>query len=317
MRTRSKRFSTTAGLLVVALSCAAVSCTGNPLIDTALNIGKNMISAAASNYAPSYSDDLTKLVEALVQIPDRAPTDNRAMASLDAMDPGSEDDSDTPGYAASFGGNTVSPDGDGTGAVTSTAARPTIELDISLLKEIQLANGAYEAVPLEDGDVVTKENLVKLRVRTNVECYLYIASVDGTGWAQPMFPGAAENLAVSHTNPVSPGVEYSFPEGDDWYELDDYTGVETLFFVASHEPRKDLERAFAKLALNTRPEINPETAVAVTEPAVVTRGFGGKRTGRSTYVTTSDSRRHSIKPAQFISKIGSDALVVTRYFQHD
>ena len=314
MRNREKPATMATGALIVVLSCAAVSCTGNPLIDTALSIGKNMLSAAASNYAPSYSDDLTKLVEALVRIPEQAAPENTALASLDAMDPGSDDEaSDSPSYTSSLGDGTVTPDTD---EITS-ATLGSIELDISLLKEVQLANGVYEAVPLEDGDVVTKENLIKLKVRTNMDCYLYIASVDGTGWAQPLFPGAADNLAVGHSNPVSAGVEYNFPEGDEWYELDNYTGVETLFFVASHVQRPDLEKVFAKLALNTRPELDPATAAAVTEPAVVTRGFGGKKTGRSTYVTTSDRKRHSIKPAQFISKIGTDALVITRYFQHD
>ena len=49
----------------------------------------------------------------------------------------------------------------------------------------------------------------KIVVRLNCDCYLYIMSIDGSGWAEPVFPKKDGKTP----NPVSKDQEYAFPEG--------------------------------------------------------------------------------------------------------
>lgn len=296
-------------------AASLVACTGHPVIDAAIGVGRSLLKAAAANYAPDYSDDLSKLVEALVRTPE-ASVSSGAASSLEAME---AEIGDAPTIATSMSGGTTSRGGD----EESEADRSTgdgaeaIDLEVNVLKEVQLADGSWQPVPLENGGRATRDNLIKMSFRSNVACFVYVISIDSTGWAQTIFPNDSERFAVSYTNPVQADREYWLPDGDEWYELDSSKGIENLYFVASHDRREDLEEVLADLADRVRPELAAEDVVAVDEPAVVQRGFSRKRQGRSTTVKTSDSVSHEVVPARFLGDLTSDGMVVTRWFFHD
>ena len=314
-RTHAARVTRVSGvLLVVAASFCA--CTGHPVIDAAIGVGRSLLKAAATNYAPDYSEDLSRLVEALVRTPD-SPVSSGAKSSLDAME---AEIGGSPTIASSMADGSTAGSGKAAtkpGTDGSSGDEEPISLEVNLLKEVQLASGNWQPVPLENGGRATSENLIKMSFRANVECFVYVISIDSTGWAQTIFPNESERFGVSYTNPVRADREYWLPEGEEWYELDTSTGVENLYFVASRERRADLEEVLADLADRVRPELVAAETVAVEEPAVVERGFKRKRQGRSTTVKTSDSVEHEVVPAQFLGELTSGSLVVTRWFFHD
>ena len=315
------------GLVLTLALLVLVACTGNPIIDTALNIGKNMLKAAVSSAVPGYKDDLSKLVEALVAVPQAAlvkqPDGTYGNASLDAIESNLADGGDG---GTSAGGGGGSGDGMGSSMMTGLAdigyipeeQRQPIELDVSVLKEAQLASGEWRPIEIEDGDSVQQEELVKFLVRSKAPVYLYIIGVDATGYVQALFPNDDEDFSVSHSNPIQANVLYNFPDGSEWFELDEYKGIQTLYFVAAYEQQPKIEKALAKLATYGRPEL-PKDVETMSEPDVVERGFARKRQSRqSAEVTTQDNRRHDVQPVKFLADMDAGVgMVITRYFLHE
>jgi hypothetical protein len=190
-------------------------------------------------------------------------------------------------------------------------------VEFDLLREV-IIHGDPQPVPLEDGAVLKDgrgdpeagDNL-KLVVTPRSDCYLYAVSVDATGWAQPLFPFGL----VQGTNPVRAGQRYEIPENNEWFYLDEYRGIETLFLIASRERREDLDQALINLAQMERPQTVGEGRVE--EPDVISRGFAGKRQGRSTTVTTSAGSKRPYVPSSFLAEAASADLVLTRWFRHE
>ncbi len=196
---------------------------------------------------------------------------------------------------------------------------PPLGLDVAVLREL-VVDGRSVPVPVEDGDILrdgvgrdtTGDNL-KVKVQASAECYVYVVSVDATGWAQPLFPGG---LAGAGSNPVRAGQALELPAGSDWLYLDEYRGVETLYFLASRERRTDLEETLTELAALTRPPLSNPTPVE--QPATLARGFSGTRPGAApTMVTGSDGAKHQAVAQSFMANAGSADLVITRWFRHD
>ena len=179
-----------------------------------------------------------------------------------------------------------------------------------------VVDGRSMPVPINNGAVLVDgrgdpdagDNL-KITFEASTDCHVYVLSIDGTGWATPIFP-TGDDLG----NPVSANRQYQIP-GDEWFFLDQYRGIETIYFIASNAPRPDLEEQFAELAYQTRPEL-PAGAAQITEQAIIERGIGGRRQGKGTTVLGSDGLTHTFNPTSFTSAQGASDLMITRWFSH-
>lgn len=65
---------------------------------------------------------------------------------------------------------------------------------------------------------------------------MYVIAVDGSAWAQGLFPSASSPFA----NPVKAGQQRILPGETNWFSLEQYKGIETIFFVNSHGRRQDI-----------------------------------------------------------------------------
>jgi hypothetical protein len=283
-------------LLVLIVAGNLVSCAGTPLIGSALEIGRNLLSAAAVNYAPSHAEDLKMLLETLTR-PSLVQAEGKSTGSAALED---EEPADTS---------------------SPSSGRAAIELDIAIMKEVEV-EGRFLPVPIENGEVVRDgggvedagDNL-KICFRASTPCFVYVIGIDATGWVSVLYP----DEPFEEVGLVVAQKEYLIPEGNVWYFLDQYRGVETVYFVASHERRIELESILTRLRSKTRPAFPPGREVAqVEEVAVVERlrGFAGKRTGRATLVPTRDDRKQEVTPTQFFSEFADADLVITRWFNH-
>jgi len=190
-----------------------------------------------------------------------------------------------------------------------------VSLDVALIRQVNKPDGK-QVVLIQDGDVLTgghNGDHFKLVLRTNCECFVYIVSVDGSGWAQAVFP--APNGKVM--NPVKPDVELSFPEGPYWFTLDQYRGVETFYLVASPARRTDLEEVLAQMNDQQRPSA-PGTSAQVEEPAIIPNGFGKMQPAVQPTMVRSDSTQAiPVTPLTYVAeKVGEDVRV-TRWFKHE
>jgi hypothetical protein len=189
-----------------------------------------------------------------------------------------------------------------------------LALDVAVMRRI-FEDGREGLEVLENGDVIVDgdgdpdaADKIQIFFRPNIEAYVYVISVDATGWVQPIFP----NAFPDDQNPLSAGSTTLLPGAGYWLTLDRFKGMEHLYFVASEARREELEMQLADFASKSRPETDDPVAVSV--PAVVeqafiqTRGFLGVRPGESTTIAAI--------PTAFSFGVPGVDLVVTRYFDH-
>ena len=187
-----------------------------------------------------------------------------------------------------------------------------VTLDVALIRQVNSAAGKQVTL-IQDGETLKDGpdgDRFKLVVRTNCECFVYIVSIDGAGWAQPVFPLANSVVA----NPLKPEVEQAFPDGPYWFTLDQFKGVETLFLVASPARRTDLEESLTQLAGQQRP--STQATAQVEEPAVIPNGFGKTQAGHATQVRDGAQPPVQVTALSYVAAKPGDDVRVTRWFKH-
>ena len=149
-------------------------------------------------------------------------------------------------------------------------------VDVAMIRQKQTAKGK-EVVLMNDGEVLkdggaNKEagDKFKIVVRTNCDCYLYVMSIDGSGWAEPIYP----NKETKTVNPMKKDRNMPFLMEAIGSAFDQIKGIESFFVVGSLHRRTDLEESFAQMAAEPRPAT---TIVAKVEEPRVPSTRGGFR----------------------------------------
>ncbi len=270
------------------------------LADVALGAArKTFLGVATDNYGEGYRDDFDKLLQTLTN------KDGAAAAATAPADPAA---------AAQAAGAPV------------YVPPPTpLELDVAVMRE-EIKDGRPIPVPVLDGEVLYDrfgshgdgDNL-KLNFRTNADCYVYVIAIDGTSWAQPVFPSEY----AGYTNPVRPNTVYTIPEGSNWIPLDSYRGIEHLYFLASRTPRPDLERALVEIAAHVRPEDSQRAPgerpllAQVQSDAPIARGLDKARVSSFAGVQSSNGQDHTVPAQAFFASRADGDVLVTRWFRHE
>jgi len=219
----------------------------------------------------------------------------------------------TTGQPQQYGGQPYG----GTGIYPRSVPSEPVAVDVALIRQKQTAKGK-EVVLMNDGEVLhdgggkkDAGDKFKLVVRTNCDCYVYIVSIDGSAWAEPVFP----TKAGTTPNPVKKDQEVAFPEGPYWFSLDQVKGIETFYVVASANRRTDLEESIAKMAAETRPI---GTVVAkVEEPPVIPRGVGSTKTRGIITVKDEAGSATQVTPLSYMASQPGQDVTVTRWFNHE
>ena len=199
------------------------------------------------------------------------------------------------------------------GALPRGVSAEPIMVDVALVRQTP----DRRVVLMNDGESLRgdpsspeKGDKFKLVIRTNCDCYAYLVTVDGSGWAQGIFPGRS-----SYTNPLRADQEYAFPEGPNWYALDQVTGVETFYIVVWPQPRPDLEESIAKVAGNERPR--GRGAESVSSPAIIPGGFARTAAGHGPTVRSESGQPAQVTPLTYVAKAPGEGVTVTRWFRHE
>ena len=176
-------------------------------------------------------------------------------------------------------------------------------------KEVVLMNDGE--ILKDGGDNTEAGDKFKVVVRANCDCYVYIISIDGSGWAQSVFPAKGGATA----NPVKNEQEYPFPEGPYWFSLDRIKGIETFFVVTSPVPRPDLEESIAQVSGLERP--STRITAQVEEAPVVPNGFAKTTAGHVTQVKSESGQPFEIAALTYVAGKPGDGVTVTRWFKHE
>ncbi len=187
-----------------------------------------------------------------------------------------------------------------------------IGLDVALLKRT-MVNGKPKLIPIHDNDILKDGrgdpqagDKFQILIRADTDCYLYLAAIDSTAWAQGLFP-PMEGAIV---NPVRKGQTYTLPAGRNWYSLDQYKGIQHFYFLASHERRPDIEDIFSRMnKLERHPQERPKTVQA---PVVLPYSSEHTRTRQ----VLSRGISQPVEFKTYFSKTAEESLRVTRWFRH-
>ena len=202
---------------------------------------------------------------------------------------------------------------------TPPVAPPSVPigLQVALLKQV-IKDGQKTVAIMEDGEPLkdgrgdpAAGDKFKLVFQPDADGHVYIVSIDGSGWAQGLFPGPQSTAS----NPVSKDQIYVLPEGNNWFSLDQYRGIETIYFVASYQRRPDIEESLKTITGRER----PATAVPqqVTEPAVIPGGYGSSAPGKVTTIKADSGKANQVSLTAFQSRQPNEDLRVTRWFKHE
>jgi hypothetical protein len=101
---------------------------------------------------------------------------------------------------------------------------------------LKKANGSkFEAIS-KDTDLKTGDQ-IKFFLKVNKDCFVYLIYRSSQGELSVLFPHRFKVLSAEYT--VSG--EHYIPKDDDWFELDDHTGEERFYLLASVERLLELE----------------------------------------------------------------------------
>ena len=94
-----------------------------------------------------------------------------------------------------------------------------------------------ELVPVAQDMALKSGDRIKFFVKPEKKCFVYLIYHSSQGEVSALFPYRFENLNVESL----PAQEYYIPKGDEWFELDEHTGEETFYLLASPTRLRALE----------------------------------------------------------------------------
>jgi len=196
---------------------------------------------------------------------------------------------------------------------------PPISMDVALLAQKIQSDGSVMLEAIQDGTVLRDGrgnpeagDKLKISFKANCNCYVYVIGIDATGFVAEVFPDPDSSIG----NPVSADRQYTFPEGDIWWGLDDYRGVETVYFIASHTRRTDIEEIISSMANTTRRVPKDYKVVQVAAVIPDTRGLVKVHSAQASKVMTEAGSTFEYTPTAFTTAVSGVDLVITRWFLH-
>jgi hypothetical protein len=104
----------------------------------------------------------------------------------------------------------------------------------------RLDAGRWTEFIVQDGATLYSGDQFRIVFSPNADAYAYVVSIDPQQQVSVLFPHAA----IGMDNHVRAGESYEVPDGLNWFTLDERTGTEILYVVASYDPIHDLEALF-------------------------------------------------------------------------
>ncbi|MGD8382170.1 MAG: DUF4384 domain-containing protein [Syntrophobacterales bacterium] len=108
--------------------------------------------------------------------------------------------------------------------------------------------GVGELKTIQNGDTLTSGDHYKIVFTPDKDCFVYIFQVDSSGQAFQLFPMKSfRGVPVNQFNPVKQAKKYVLPSPDKAFVLDQKSGIERIYFVASIERNRELDSLYKDL----------------------------------------------------------------------
>lgn len=107
------------------------------------------------------------------------------------------------------------------------------------------SGGQGNFVPLQEGSVLHSGDHYKIIFTPTEDCYVYIFQIDSAQKIYQLFPMERfGEVIVNNFNPVQTGKTYYLPAESKSFMLDEQTGTETIYFLASRQRDAALEEQY-------------------------------------------------------------------------
>jgi hypothetical protein len=173
---------------------------------------------------------------------------------------------------------------------------------------------------LFDGIGESIKDQFRVLFRPNQQAHVYVFGVDAVGRVQPLFPPAFPD----RSNPVGPGETVLLPGSSSWYQLDQYTGLQHIYFYVSPTRDEWLEKQMSVFSWRKPPEprgVHGEIHY-VSEPTILqfnngdTRSRGLIKPENGEIARIPGNLRLDIPTLRVTGTSTGQPLVVTRVFLH-
>jgi hypothetical protein len=189
------------------------------------------------------------------------------------------------------------------------AAIAPLSLSMNIIGQRKEPDGSYTEVLVSEGSVLRSRDNFQVHLEVNRPSYVYVLIYDSQGRAEQLFPDAK----IDHPEFIQTGRNVVIPRRDLWFWLDDHTGTETIYVLASEKPMNDIRGLLAKMAGGDdsgKKNVSQEIKRQIT---IMQRGVGGVTKGQAVTYTLSDGKKIQ-KVTDVVTGTGSIVRAVS--FQH-
>ncbi len=194
-------------------------------------------------------------------------------------------------------------------SVESAAVTSPLSLTVNMIGQRKDADGSYSEVIVKEGSVLRSGDHFQVQIETNRPTHIYVLIFDSHGRASQLFP----DPKIETPGFVEGGRKIAVPDKDLWYWLDERSGTETIYVLASEEPMADIRGLLSKMAKAGDAERKRLSGEIKQQIQIVERGVGGMAKGKTVSYPMSDGR-HIQKVTEVVA--GSGAVVRAISFEH-
>ena len=103
----------------------------------------------------------------------------------------------------------------------------------------------YDEFKVQPGGIMKSKDYFRFRTQIDKDAHVYIIFQDSTGQIQAMEKGF-----------IFGGKAFLVPEGDKWFQLDQTTGTEKIYLIASEDEIKEFNKKINELKKDGLDNIN-------------------------------------------------------------
>jgi class 3 adenylate cyclase/CHAT domain-containing protein len=184
-----------------------------------------------------------------------------------------------------------------------------LSLRMNIIGQRKEADGGYTEVLVSEGSVLRSHDNFQVHLETSRPAYVYILIYDSQGKASQIFP----DPKIDQPGFAEGGGRVVIPAKDLWFWLDEHTGTETVYVLASEKPMSDIQGLLAKMERVDEAGQKRVSQQIKERIAVMQRGVGGVTKGQAVTYMLSDGKRIQ-KVTEVVTGTGSVVRAVS--FHH-
>ncbi len=184
-----------------------------------------------------------------------------------------------------------------------------LRLSMNIIGQRKETDGSYSEIIVSEGSVLRSGDNFQVHLESNRPAYVYILMYDSQSKAGQIFPDPKINQSGS----VDGGRKVVVPARDLWFWLDEHTGTETIYVLASEKPMTDIRGLLAQMEGGSEAGQKRAAQEIKERIAVMQRGVGGIVKGQAVTYTLSDGKKIQ-KVTDVVTGTGSVVRAVS--FQH-